>query len=192
MWQSFKEYIPTVVRSWWAIIGFLVGALGIASGVSGNTILLPYWAWLIIGTIALIVAQFLAYHKVRKQRDEARGEVTSVISELESNIINLGGQSTNMARLFWRLGQRFLDGMYPNSIFSNIHTIFQEANPDECHEAERRLMFKLRSAKLIRDDQRQHLRTGYTVIITTDLGASVINELDRKWGDSSWPPSAPA
>ena len=112
MWQSLKEYIPGVVRRWWGMIGFLVGdTLGIISGVSGNTILLPYWAWLIIGTIALIVAQFLAYHKVREQCDDAENEVASAISELESDIISLSEKSINMAKLFWTVGQPLLSGI---------------------------------------------------------------------------------
>jgi len=189
MWQSFKEYIRAVGQRWWAIIGFLVGVLGIISGVLDITIGLPYWAWVIIGIIALIMAQFLAYHKVRKQRDEARGEVTSVISELESNIINLGGQSTNMARLFWSLGQLFLQGIQTDSIFPTILTILKEANVDEYHKAEQNLIFKLRSLQLIHDEQRQYGIKGYIFTITTDLGASVINELAKKWGDSPWPPS---
>jgi hypothetical protein len=189
MLQSLKEYIPAVVRSCWAMIGLPVGALGIISGVLGNTILLPYWAWVIIGIVALIVAQFLAYHKVREQRDGVRNEVASVISELESDIISLGGQSINIARLFWRLGQRFLEGMFPNSISSSIGTIFQEANADECNKAEQNLMSELRLSQLIHDEQRQHMKTGYTLTIATPLGISVIKELKTRWGDSPWPPS---
>lgn len=187
MWQSLREYISAVVRKWWAIIGFLIGALGLISMVSGITILLPYWAWFIVGIIAFIVAQFLVYHEVRKQRDDARNEVASAISELESAVISLGGQSTDMATLFWKLGRHFLQGIQPDSIFSVIRTIFQEANSDECNKA----VFKLRSLQLIHDEQRQHRTTGYTLTIATPLGSSVINELAKKWGDSPWPPSAP-
>ena len=190
MRQSLKEYIPAVVRSWWAIIGLLVEALGIGSGVSGNTILLPYWAWLIIGIIGLIVAQVLAYHKLRKQRDEGRNKVASAISELESEIVSLGGQYINIARLFWYLGEHFLRGIPSDSIFSTMRPIFEKANADELNKAERSLMFKLRSLQLIRDEQRQHKTTRYIVTISTDLGASVINELAKKWRVNTWSPWA--
>jgi len=171
-----------VVRSWWAIIGFLVGALGIASGVSGNTILLPYWAWLIIGTIALIVAQFLAYHKVREQRDEARNPVTRAISELESDVISLGGQSIDMATLFWKMGGHFLESILPGSIPGNIYEVVEGADKRECNKAWGNLKKRLRLLLLICDAERPHPHkaTRYKVITTTPLGVSVLNELDKK------------
>jgi hypothetical protein len=57
------------------------GTLSAISNVSGKAILLPYWAWLIIGIIALVVAQFLVYHNVRKQRDSARNEIAKLKQE---------------------------------------------------------------------------------------------------------------
>ena len=107
------------------IVFAIVNIFGIVSLVSGNTILLPYWAWFIIGIIALIVAQFSAYHEVRKQLDEDGNEVASAISELESEITSLGEQSINMARLFWAMGQHFLRGINTEGIFSAVHEIFQ-------------------------------------------------------------------
>lgn len=193
MRQSLKEYIRTVVRSWWVIIGFLVGLLGIVGGASGNTILLPYWVWVSIGIIALIVAQFLAYHKVRRQRDEARNEVGSVISELESETNSVGEQSINMARLFWAMGQHFLRGINTEGIFSAVHEVFERPTGEVSKgvaKAEQNLMYKLRLLQLVRDEQHQHGTTGYMVTTTTCLGDSVIKELAKKWGDSPWPPSA--
>lgn len=112
------------------------------------------------------MAQFLAYHEVRKQRDGDRYKVANAISELKSDIVKLGGRPVNMARLFWIMRQYFVQGIKPNSMFSSIRAIFQEATIDECHEAEHNLMFKLRLLELIRDDQRMHLKTGYIEIIT--------------------------
>lgn len=187
MWYSLRKYFRAVVRKW-VMIGFAVGNLfGIVSLVLGKTILLPYLAWFTIGVVALIVAQFLVYHEVRKQLPNA---VEDAISELESDIVSLGGQPINMARLFWIMGQHFLRGIQPDGIFSIIHTIFQKANADEWSKAERNLVFKLRSLQLIHDEQRQHRTTGYTLTIATPLGSSVINELAKKWGDSPWPASA--
>lgn len=192
MRQSFREYIRAVGRKWWPIIGFGVGVLGIASGVSGNTILLPYWAWVIIGIISLMVAQFLAYHEIRKQRDGAGNEVASAISDLESNIINLGGESINMAILFWKMGDHFLEGIQPGNIPGDIYKVVEGVDTDECNKAWGNLKKRLRLLDLICDAQRPHPHkgTGYRVIVTTSLGASVLNELDKKWGDSPWPTSA--
>jgi len=61
------------------LIVFGVGdVLGIATTVTGKIILLPSWAWFTIGTVALFVAQFLAFHKVRGQRDELRERITEL------------------------------------------------------------------------------------------------------------------
>jgi len=188
MRQSLKEYIPAVVRSLWAIIGLIIGAIGIISGVSGNTILLPYWAWVIIGVIALIFAQFLAYHKVRKKRDDAGNKVASAISELESDVIKLGGQSIKMAKLFLKMGDHFLEGIQPGTTPGNIYKVVEGADKDDCNKAWGNLKKRLRLLDLICDAQRPHLHkgTGYTVIILTSLGASVLNELDKTWRDSRW------
>jgi hypothetical protein len=167
------------------MIGFAVEALGIASGMSGNTILLPYWAWLIIGLIALMAAQFLVYREVRRQGYT----VENAISELESAIIILGGQSTDMATLFWKLGRHFLQGIQPEGIFWVMHKIFPEDRGPETAKAEENLMYKLRALQLIHDEQRQHGIKGYTLTMATPLGTSVIRELAKKWGDSPWPPS---
>ena len=134
------------------------------------------------------MAQFLAYHKVRKERDEVRSGVTSVISELESNIINLGGQSINMAMLFWKMGDHFLEGIQPGATPGNIYKVVEGADKDDCNKAWGNLKKRLRLLQLVCDAQRPHPHkgTGYTVIITTSLGASVLNELDKKWRDSRW------
>ena len=182
MWQSLREYTSAVVRKWWAIIGIAIEVLGLISGVLGTTILLPYWAWLIIGLIALMVAQFLIYYGVRKQRDP----VESAISELESAIVSLDGQSISMATLFWKLGRHFSRGIHPDNICSVIRTILQTANSDECDKVE----LKLRSLQLIHDEPRLHGIKGYTLTVATPLGHSIINELVKKWGYSPWPPSA--
>jgi len=186
MRQYLKEYIHDVVRSWWVIIGFFFELLGIISGASGITILLPYWVWVSIGIIALIVAQFLAYYKVRKQLDEARNEVVRAISELESDVIKLGGQCITMADLFWKTGDRFLEGILPGSIPGNIYEVVEGAEKTECNKAWGNLKKRLRLLLLIFDAERPHPHkgTGYTVITTTPLGASVLNELDKKWRDS--------
>ena len=171
------------------MIFFVAGDLvAIISGVSGKIILIPWWAWLIIGTIALAVAQFLAYKNVRKELDEARNPVRSAISGLESEVIKLGGQSIKMAELFWKMGDHFLEGILPGSTPGNIYKVVEGAAKDDCNKAWGNLKKRLRLLQLICDAERPHPHkgTGYTVIITTSLGVSVLNELDKKWRDSRW------
>jgi len=188
MRQFFKEYIPSVVRTWCGIIGFISELIGIISVASGITILIPYWVWVSIGIIALIGAQFSVYDKVRKELDKVKNPVRSAISELESDVIKLGGQSIEMAKLFWKMGDHFLEGILPGSIPGNIYKVIEGADKDDCNKAWGNLKKRLRLLQLICDAERPHPHksTGYTLIITTTLGASVLTELDKKWRDSRW------
>ena len=45
---------------------------------------LPYWAWILIGLIAVPVAQFLAFQEVREQRDHARKELGEMAAKASS------------------------------------------------------------------------------------------------------------
>jgi len=192
MWRSIKEYFNAVVRKWVMIVFAIVNIFGVVSLVSGNTILLPYWAWFILGVIALIVAQFSAYHEVRKQLDEDVNEVESAISELKSEIISVSGQSVSLAGLFWAMGQDFLRGINHNGIFGVIHEAFQKPTGEagkEVAKAEEKLMYKLRLLKIVRDEQRQQGDKGFIATVTTSLGDSVIKKLAKNWGESPWPPS---
>jgi hypothetical protein len=186
MEQFFKEYIPAVVRTWCGIIGFVFELIGIISVASGITILLPSWVWVSIGIIALIWAQFLVYDKVRKERDEARNKVASAILDLESNTIMLGGKAVNMGTLFWKTGESFLEGILPRSIPGSIYSVVQGANKKDCDKAFDNLKSRLRLLGLIDDKQRQIRSTGYKEIQTTPLGASVLNELEKRYRDMNW------
>lgn len=70
--QSLKEYVPTIIRPLWAVI---VGGIGGVLGVLDLTkqINVPLWFWLASGLIVLSAAQFAAFHKVRRRRDELEG-----------------------------------------------------------------------------------------------------------------------
>jgi hypothetical protein len=93
MWKTLKEYIPSIMQRWWATVMFIIGGvLGIFTALTGRMILLPSWAWFIIGIIALFIAQFFTFDKVRKQRDElqdklnvlekSRSDVTSALASI--------------------------------------------------------------------------------------------------------------
>jgi len=122
---------------------------------------------------------------VKGSDDEAKNEIRSAILELEREVITLGGKPINMAELFWKMGDCFIgEGIKPGSTPGNIYKVVEGADEDECRKAWGDLKRKLRLLGLICDEQRPHpyRSTGYMVIVTTSLGASVLNELDRKWG----------
>lgn len=120
---------------------------------------------------------------VKGSDDEANNEIRSAISELEREVITLSGKPINMAELFWKMGDCFMgEGIKSGSTPGNIYKVVEGADEDECRKSWSDLKRKLRLLGLICDEQRPHpyRSTGYMVIVTTSLGASVLNELDRK------------
>lgn len=61
------------IRTHWVFLALAV-VLPIVGGVQVlvTSFALPWWAWAIAGLLALLVAQFLAFHDVRTERDEQR------------------------------------------------------------------------------------------------------------------------
>lgn len=187
MWQSFKEHVLATGRWGWVIlVDILLGGAGAYLDISGTWGLLPRWVWVTMVVVGVLTGAFIAFRKVRPERDEAKNKVRGAISELESDVIKLGGQSITMAELFWKMGDHFLESILPGSIPGNIYEVVEGADKDECNEAWGNLKKRLRLLLLICDAERPHpyKGTGYTVITTTPLGASVLNELDKKWRDS--------
>lgn len=183
--QYIKEYVLAVAKKWVMLIFIGGDCVAIISGVLGETWLIPWWAWLIIGTVALASAQFQAYKEVREDLDEATNEVRGVIRELEREVISLGGKGIRMTELFYRMGWRFLleEGIRAGSIPGAIYEVVEGADKDECDKAWGYLTKKLRLLQLICDQEYPHpfRSTGYVQIRLTSLGTSVLNELYRRW-----------
>jgi hypothetical protein len=78
MWQSFKEFLPAVLRHWWAIVpGVALGAWSLF-GLFRPTVRVAEWVWLAVFGVGLILAMFLAFHDVRKRLgDVLRPELAS-------------------------------------------------------------------------------------------------------------------
>lgn len=79
MRQSFEEYMIAVLRLWllWVPGGILSIAGLIANIVQWLAI--PSWALVVIGLLGLFIAQFLAFHRVRVERDRLRGQPAPII-----------------------------------------------------------------------------------------------------------------
>lgn len=60
-------------------------AIGIAGSLAGlyldifRDASIPIWVWIGIGVLSIFIAQFLVFHKVRVQRDEALGAEQSLV-----------------------------------------------------------------------------------------------------------------
>ena len=69
MWQSIKEYTRAVLHWWWIVlIGVVSGGAGLILDIF-TRLTIPYWAWAVVLLLGLMVAQFLALHTTRLERD---------------------------------------------------------------------------------------------------------------------------
>lgn len=180
-----------IIKWIWIPVVILTEAVGTYSAVKNIVALgLPAWAWYLIGTGVLLagcISIIIGFYKENKRLSTALNidKVRSAISELESDVIKLGGQSITMAKLFWKMGDHFLEGILPGSIPGNIYKVVEGADKDDCNKAWGNLKKRLRLLQLICDVERPHPHkgTGYIEIITTSLGTSVLNELEKRWRD---------
>lgn len=66
MWQSVKEYAPAVLKKWQGLVISLAGIAGIIITVL-QELVIPSWVWVVIIIAGLIIAQFLAFHELRRK-----------------------------------------------------------------------------------------------------------------------------
>jgi len=59
-------------------IGFLGGATGQIMNI-WQDLTIPFWVWIALAVFSLVIAQFLAFHRVRIQRDKALESEQSLI-----------------------------------------------------------------------------------------------------------------
>jgi hypothetical protein len=83
MRQSLKEYTREVGKRWWAMLmGGVVAIVGVIDYFCEDFIIpIPTWGWFAMAVFFLFIAQFLAFHQVRKQRDELKKDLEFSNSE---------------------------------------------------------------------------------------------------------------
>jgi len=85
MWKSFIEYITSLGRwGWFVLVDIFSGISGAYLDVSG-TWGFPTWLWIILLGIAFVLVPFIAFHKLRLNRDELKSELDA-IRNAKSNI----------------------------------------------------------------------------------------------------------
>lgn len=78
MRQTLSEYSTRVLKGWWAlIVAAISDVIGIALTKQQDWSV-PNWLWWVIILAGFAIAQFLAYHAVRQERDAIRSRLESV------------------------------------------------------------------------------------------------------------------
>jgi hypothetical protein len=67
---SLREYARLVFINWWVAVGLLSTLLGIVALFATGGVTLPLWLGLLMALGCLLIAQFVAFHHVRQERDQ--------------------------------------------------------------------------------------------------------------------------
>lgn len=100
--ESCKTYPKDLLRHLWAIVITGVGGLmGLLTAIFPN-VQIPSWVWVFILVLGLMIAQFLAWHTIRLERDRLRKyNVTQdhllVLGEYRSKLITHQNKTLNSA-----------------------------------------------------------------------------------------------
>jgi hypothetical protein len=73
--SSLAEYLGAVARTWWARVTLLVSAAGLASELTN--IVIPSVVWWVLVGVAIVLAQFTAFHRVRAERERLRAKIAA-------------------------------------------------------------------------------------------------------------------
>ena len=95
MRKSLKEYF-IALGYWWliVIIPIALDIIGICQLASGNQFIgIPSWVWFQVGFVLLLIIPFIAFHKVRVQRDKVLEAQQSLILTPHSWAIGLSGMT---------------------------------------------------------------------------------------------------
>ena len=90
MRQSLKEYVSAMGHWGWVVLVDVLGAaIGAYLDISGKGGF-PTWVWLTMLGLAFLIAPFIAFHKVRLQRDDALRLKSDVIANRIIAVSNYG------------------------------------------------------------------------------------------------------
>lgn len=78
MFLSLREFLGKATKHWWALLtGLVSGAAGLVGNLSGKSVGLSPDLWYIFAAVGLVVAAFLAFHDIRRERDDLRKRLDS-------------------------------------------------------------------------------------------------------------------
>ncbi len=119
----------------------------------------------------------------QKEMTTGETEIQNIIKQLELDVMTINDEDVSMASLFWNMRVNFQNGfLTADKVFPVVSSILTEANLEVKNEATSRLLYRLRTLELIRDEQRYQGNKGYVVLVATSLGNQVIKALDNMHG----------
>ncbi len=91
MWKTLKEFVRSVGKWGWAVtIDWLIGAgLGTAQSF-GHATVLPRWTPYAIVAVGFVVACFIAFHRIRIERDEAIERLSEHQPNFRAQLVQIG------------------------------------------------------------------------------------------------------
>jgi len=95
MLQSLREYVTALgYLGFIVIIPITLDIMGICQLVSGNQFPdIPSWVWFQVAFVSLLIIPFIAFHKVRVQRDKAPGAEQSLVITPHTYAFGLSGMT---------------------------------------------------------------------------------------------------
>jgi len=143
-WHSAEEWADKVPGQLVGIVGILasVGAFiwGMVALITKTRHVeppLPWWdiGLLIGGALLFVIFSFLAFHKVRLERDKARAkevknDVAIVVEKLKNFTVPIGDKRVDAAAILYQLRGKLAVGMPVGDVSSAIRENFGEASND--------------------------------------------------------------
>ena len=100
MRKSLFEYIRALGRWGWVVLGDVIaGIAGAFLDISGIW-RFPTWIWLILLIIGFIIVPFLAFHKLKLERDELRAKLQRDADNVEIEIGRISPHGTSVSLEF--------------------------------------------------------------------------------------------
>lgn len=91
MFKTLKEFVKAVGKGWWGVtIDWVIGALIGTFQTFGKLQSLPAWSPYFVAIVGLVIACFIAFHRVRVDRDAAINKL-SALQSLSAEILWVSG-----------------------------------------------------------------------------------------------------
>ena len=150
------------------VVGVIFTIAGIISYFYPHLVI-PTWVWFLIALLFISIAQFFAFHKVRVERDQARGDIDSIIKELRN--IKVANEEKNAASILMDNRDMLAHGI-PQTVYPQYPQTFKNFNS---------IVVQLNILNIVELRMRHAYETydeGYWFL--TDLGKHVIRYLEKE------------